>query len=299
MSGVKFKMQSAKCKMVCTVCILHLAFCITTFADKEYTVKGMVLRSDPANRSFVISHERIVGLMDSMIMPFDVRDAKELNGVVPGAVIEFTLIVGDTSAYATQITVRHYQSVEQDPRTARRLAVMKKMAGLAVKPLDVGAQVPDFTLIDQTRQRVALSSLAGKVLAVNFIYTRCALPQFCLRVTNNFGVLQKRFQKELGRDLVLLTITFDPQRDTPDVLASYASQWKADPQTWRFLTGSVNDVRRVCALFGVEYFPDEGLMNHSLRTAVIDRRGRIVASIEGNTYSPEQLGDLVFSTLQN
>jgi protein SCO1/2 len=288
--------------MACIVCILHLAFCIApvaSAADKEYAVKGMVLRSDPANRSLVVSHEKIVGLMDSMIMPFDVRDAKELDGVVPGAVIEFTLIVGDTSAYATRITVRHYQSVEQDPRTARRLAVMKKMAGLAVKPLDVGAQVPDFTLIDQTRQRVALSSLAGKVLAVNFIYTRCALPQFCLRVTNNFGVLQKRFQKELGRDLVLLTITFDPQRDTPEVLASYASQWKADPQTWHFLTGPVNDVRKVCALFGVEYFPDEGLMNHSLRTAVIDRRGTIVASIEGNTYSPEQLGDLVFTTLHN
>jgi hypothetical protein len=99
--------------------------------------------------------------------------------------------------------VHRYQSVEQDPRTARRLAVMRQMAGLASKPLEVGAQVPDFALIDQARQRVTRSSLAGKVLAINFIYTRCALPQFCLRVSNNFGVLQKRFQKELGRDLVL------------------------------------------------------------------------------------------------
>ena len=56
-------------------------------------------------------------------------------------------------------------------------------------------------------------------------------------------------------------------------------------------------MRNVCALFGVEYFPDEGLMNHSLRTAVIDRKGTLVASIEGNTYSPEQLGDLVFTHL--
>ena len=72
---------------------------------------------------------------------------------------------------------------------------------------------------------------------------------------------------------MLLTITFDPERDTPEVLAAYASQWKADPKTWHFLTGPVADVRKVCALFGVESFPDEGLMNHSLRTAVIDRRG--------------------------
>jgi protein SCO1/2 len=257
----------------------------------------MVLRADLANRSFVVSHEKIEGLMDSMIMPFDVRDAKEMNGVVPGAVVEFMLVVGDKSAYATKIRIQRYQSVEQDPRTARRLAVMRKMAGLAVKPLELGARVPDFTLVDQAKQRISLASLAGKVIVVNFIYTRCALPQFCLRVSNNFGVLQKRFAKELGKDVVLLTITFDPERDTPEALAQYASQWKADPRTWHFLTGPVADVRRVCALFGVEYFPDEGLMNHSLRTAVIDRKGTLVASIEGNTYSPEQLGDLVFTQL--
>ena len=257
----------------------------------------MVLRADPVNRTFVVSHEKIVGLMDSMIMPFDVRDTKDLAGVVPGAVVEFTLVVGDTSAYATKIKIQRYESVEQDPRTARRLAVMRQMAGLAEKPLELGARVPDFTLVDHTRQRVRLSSLAGKVVVVNFIYTRCALPQFCLRVTNNFGVLQKRFAKELGKDVVLLTITFDPQRDTPDVLAAYAAQWVPDPKTWHFLTGPVAEVRKVCALFGVEYFPDEGLMNHSLRTAVIDRTGTLVANIEGNTYSPEQLGDLVFTQL--
>ena len=297
----KCEMQNAKCKLVCCICILHFAFCITGWrlsaAEKEYTVKGMVVRSDPASRSFVVSHEKIVGLMDSMIMPFDVRDAKDLAGVVPGAVVEFTLVVGDQAAYATKIRIERYQSVEQDPRTARRLAVMRQMAGLAGKPLEIGARVPDFTLIDQTRQRVSLSSLAGKIVVVNFVYTRCALPQFCLRVSNNFGVLQKRFQKELGQDVVLLTITFDPERDTPEALAAYASQWKADPNTWHFLTGPVADVRKVCALFGVEYFPDEGLMNHTLRTAVIDRRGALVASIEGNTYSPEQLGDLVFTQL--
>jgi protein SCO1 len=294
---MKLKIQNAKRKVFCCICILQFAFCITRLhaAEKEYTVKGMVVRADAARRSFVVSHEKIVGLMDSMIMPFDVRDAKDLAGVVPGSVVEFTLVVGDKSAYATKIKIHRYQSVEQDPRTARRLAVMRQMAGLAVKPLEVGARVPDFTLIDQTRQPVRLSSLAGKVVVVNFIYTRCALPQFCLRVSNNFGVLQKRFAKELGRDVVLLTITFDPERDTPEALAAYASQWKADPKTWHFLTGAVGDVRKVCALFGVEYFPDEGLMNHTLRTAVIDRSGSLVASIEGNTYSPEQLGDLVFT----
>jgi protein SCO1/2 len=212
--------------------------------------------------------------------------------------VEFTLVVGDTAAYAERLRVRRYESVEQDPLTARRLAVLKRAAGLAAKPLAVGDRVPDFTLVDQAGRRVALSSLRGKVVAVNFIYTRCALPQFCLRVSNNFGVLQKRFARQLGGELVLLTITFDPQRDTPEALARYASQWKADPKTWHFLTGPVSDVRRVCSQFGVDYFPDEGLMNHSLRTAIVDRQGALVAAIEGNQYTPEQLGDLVQAALR-
>src|SRR4051794_2237371 len=125
-------------------------------ADKDYTVKGMVLRVDQEKGSFVVSHEKIVGLMDSMTMPFDVRDGKELQGVVPGAVVEFTLTVGTSSAYASHIIVRRYQSVEKDPKTAQRLAVMKKMAGVSTPRLEVGHKIPDFTLIDQARQRVAL-----------------------------------------------------------------------------------------------------------------------------------------------
>lgn len=266
-------------------------------ADKEYAVKGMVLRVDHDKRSFVISHEKIVGLMDSMIMPFDVKDAKELQGVVPGAIVEFTLVVGDASAYATRMRVRRYESAEQDPMTASRLALLKRIVGTAVPPVAIGQQVPDFTLIDQARTRVTLSGMRGKVVAMNFIYTRCALPQFCLRVSNNFGVLKKRFERYLGRELVLVTVTFDPERDTPEVLDKYASQWRADPKTWHFLTGSVPDVRRVCAMFGVDFFPDEGLMNHSVHTAVIDRTGKLVANIEGNQFTPEQLGDLVLTTL--
>lgn len=267
-------------------------------AEKEYAVTGMVLQTNPAHRSFVVSHEKIAGLMDSMAMPFDVRDATELQGLTPGAIVAFTLVIGDKTAYATRIKVRRYETIEKDPKAAQRLAVMKRMAGLSSPPLAIGARVPEFTLIDQTNQRVTLSSLAGKVLALNFIYTRCALPQFCLRVSNDFGVLRRRFQNELGRDLVLLTITFDPERDLPEVLAAYAAQWKADPRTWHFLTGPVADVRKVCALFGVESFQDEGLMNHSLRTAVIDRKGTLRATIEGNQHTPEQLGDLVSATMK-
>jgi protein SCO1/2 len=176
---------------------------------------------------------------------------------------------------------------------------MKRLAGMSTAPVAIGASVPDFTLIDQARRRVALSSFIGKIVVVNFVYTRCALPQFCLRMSNNFSALQKRFSSDLGRELVLLTITFDPERDTPDVLASYAERWGANPVGWRFLTGSVADIRRVCALFGQEAFAEEGLMNHLLHTAVIDRTGTLVANLEGNAFTAEQLGDLVLTVLTN
>jgi protein SCO1/2 len=268
-------------------------------ADREYPVRGMVLKVDAASRTMVVSHEAIAGLMDAMAMPFEVRHADDLRGLAPGAVIEFRLIVRENTSYATGVTVRRYESIEQDPVTARRLALLKRIAGMAATPLAIGARVPDFTLIDQTGRPASLATLAGKAVVINFIYSRCALPQFCLRVTNHFGVLQKRFARQLGHELALLTVTFDPERDTPEVLATYAARWHADPASWRFLTGDVNAVRRVCGLFGVEAFVDEGLVNHTLRTAIIDRRGLLAASIEGNQYTAEQLGDLVHVALAN
>ena len=283
---------------VLLVCATLVAGVTTRAADKEYVVKGMVVSVNATGKSFVVSHERIAGLMDAMTMPFEVRQAGDLRDVVPGAIVEFTLVVGDTTSYARSVVVRRYQTIERDPSTARRLATMKRMAGLATPPLAIDAAVPDFALIDQQRQRVTLAGLSGKVVAVNFVYTRCALPQFCLRMSNNFAALQKRFARELGRELVLLTITFDPERDTPEALAAYASRWQPNPSGWHFLTGSPADVRRVSGFFGQEAFADEGLMNHSLHTVVIGRTGTLVANIEGNQFTPEQLGDLVAATLR-
>jgi protein SCO1/2 len=266
-------------------------------ADR-YPVAGMVLRVDAARRAFVASIEKIPGFMDAMAMPFEVKDARELTGLVPGAIVEFTLVVDKTASHAEGIRVRRYQSVEQDPQTARRLSLLKGISGSPPpRPVAIGEIVPDFTLTDQRSRRMSLSSLRGKVVAVNFIYTACQLPDFCARIVNHFAVLRQTFASELGRNLVLLTMTFDPARDQPEVLAKYASQWKAEPDTWRFLTGSAPEIRRVLDAFGVSAFPDDGLMDHSLHTALIDRDGRLVANIEGNQYTVNQLLDLTASVL--
>lgn len=285
-------------KRMATCAILFLVS--SAWAVQRYPVTGMVLKVDRPHKTMVASCQSIPGYMEAMTMPFDVLSANELDGVDPGATLEFILVVDGQSSHAEHIHVRRYESVEQDPLTARRLKLLKNItrpASRTVKALSVGETVPDFTLIDQGDQPVTLSQFAGKVVAINFIYTSCALPNFCFRISNNFGVLQRRFKEQLGRDLMLLTVTFDPVRDQPEILARYASTWKADPKTWHFLTGGVPAVQRVTDSFGVDFFSDEGLMNHSLHTAIIDRQGRLVTNIEGNQFTPDQLGDLVQAEL--
>ena len=268
-------------------------------ADR-YPMRGMVMKVSPSRHSFIVSHDSVPKLMDAMTMAFDVAEPKELEGVEPGTTVAFTLVVDAAGARAEGIRIERYQASEQDPLTAQRLALLNRMTRAqtdAPAPVKTGDAVPDFTLIDQARRTITLSAFRGKVVAVNFIYTSCALPQFCFRIANHFGVMERRFAAEVGRDLILLTVTFDPVRDTPEALAEYASQWTATPGTWHFLTGPVPDVKRVCDLFGVDFFPDEGLMNHSSHTAVLDRSGHLVANIEGNAYTAEQLGDLIATVL--
>jgi protein SCO1/2 len=280
-------------------CLALLCICASgARADTKYPVRGVVLKIDKSHQTFVASCDSIPGYMDAMVMPYPVHDAKELDALAPGALIDFTLVVEKDAAYAENIRVRKYQSVEPDPETTRRLKLLDGAFGSPpAKILQPGGPVPDFVLTDQNRRRVALSQFSGKLVLINFIYTRCALPNFCLRISNNFGVLQRRFQPRMGKDLIFLTVTFDPVHDTPEALARYAGIWHADPQNWHFLTGSTSDIARVCASFGVDFFPDEGLMDHSLHTAIIDPAGKLVVNLEGNEYSAEQLGDLVQTVL--
>src|SRR5262245_31443971 len=148
----------------------------------RYSMRGMVMKVDPSHKSFTVSHDSISGVMEAMTMTFDVREPKDLSGVTPGMIVEFTLVVGRESSYAERVRIQPYKAVEQDPLTARRLKLLKEVTGTpssAVTRLAIGQAVPDFTLTDQTRQLVTLSAFRGKIVAINFIYTSCALPEFC------------------------------------------------------------------------------------------------------------------------
>ena len=279
---------------------LLVLLCCRTFAlsEQRYSGRGLILKVDQVHKTVLVSSDAIPGYMEAMTMLYSVRDTKELQGISPGILVDFTLVVEPDTSFVEGIRVHKYQGLEPDPLTARRLKLLNQVANPpTMKAVAIGESVPNFTLTDQNRGKVVLSNFAGKVIVLNFVYTRCALPNFCFRSSNNLWLLQRRFRQRLGRDLVLLTVTFDPTHDDPVTLAKYAATWKADPKSWHFLTGSADDVHRICDLFGEDFFQDEGLMNHSLHTAIIDRKGKLVANLEGNEFSAQQLADFVEATL--
>lgn len=275
--------------MLARVAVAALVASAIAAAADRYPVTGIVLSVDAPHRRFVASCAAIPGYMEAMSMPYSVRDAKELANVKPGAYVEFTLVVEKAASYAERIRPHRFESPELEPMLARRLQLLEPSG----PTLRIGERVDDFTLTDQTGNRVALSAFAGKVVAVTFIYTSCPLPNFCFRMSNNFGRLSKRFADRMGRDLILLTVTIDPVHDRPEVLARYAETWKADAKSWHFLTGSQAEVKEVAHRFGLNFWQDEGLLTHVLHTVVIDRAGKVAADFEGNDFTADQLGDSV------
>jgi cytochrome oxidase Cu insertion factor (SCO1/SenC/PrrC family)/tetratricopeptide (TPR) repeat protein len=269
-------------------------------AGRRHSASGLVLSVDRRAKTVVLSCPPIPGYRDAGLLNVTVRPPDTLDGVTLGALLDFTLLDEGKVLYAEGVRVRRFESLEQEPLAARRLKIVESLAedAGAHELLSPGQAVPDFTLTDQKGRSVTLSQFAGKVVAINFIYTQCPLPDYCFRLSNTFGVLQRRLKGRLGRELVLLTVTFDPVHDQPAVLADYAKTWKADPEAWRFLTGSVDAVRGLCRRFGVDSWPDEARLTHSLHTVVIDRHGRLAANLEGNQFTPQQLGDLLEAVMR-
>jgi protein SCO1/2 len=272
-----------------------------TLAQQRYSAKGLVLAVDKQHRTMTVSCEDIPGYMDAMVMPMEVRDAGELDGLARGTLIDFSLVADKEHPYAENVRIRNFDSLELDPLSARRLRLLDGAIDQSLSPdhlLKVGQPVPDFSLTDQNREHVIRSQFAGKVVAITFVYTRCPFPNFCFRLTNNFARLQKRFADEMGRNLILLTISLDPVHDQPETLAEYARTWNIDAKGWHLLTGPPAEVQKFCERFGVAFFPDEGQLIHSLHTLIIDRQGKLAANLEGNEFTAEELGDLVQSVLK-
>jgi protein SCO1/2 len=254
---------------------------------RHYSTTGLILKVDRPGSTVTISHDAFPGFMDAMAMPFELKGSARSVKVAAGDRVRLRLSVKSGRSWLDKLEVVSGTPVDAGLQQSPAIPVL----------VPVGAQIPDFDLVDQTGAGVSLASLKGKVVAVTFIYTRCPLPDYCPRMVENFRAIRNRFAARMARDLVLLTISFDPKYDTPQMMAAYATANRAGGPGWLFLTGDSAKIARVCDAFGIQYFADEGLITHSLQTAVIDRDGRLAATVEGKDFTPQQLGDLVGAVL--
>ena len=248
----------------------------------------MVVRVDTRERTVLVSHGDIARYMPAMVMPFRVRKAADLAGLHPGAQVEFELVVGKSASHIERLRRTGPASTGVVEDRGDRIVLPPNPEQVAI-----GAVMPDFVLTDQLGRAVRLSDFRGKVVAVDFIYTRCPLPDVCPRLSANFARLQSRFRDKIA----LLSITIDPQYDTAQILLGYAKIWGA-AEGWRFLTGPGPEIERVARRFGMTYWPEDGLITHMSETGVISRDGRLVARISGTSYPAGQLGDLIARELE-
>jgi protein SCO1 len=282
-------------KRVALLILLGLLKSTHVWAAEEHPARGIVVQAAAPHHSLVVSCDAIPGYMDAMEMSLSVRDSKALVPLKPGMAVSFTIVARGKALYAENIQPATTANFESEPMEAGTLAALNSVLDPSAdkRVVSVGEQVPDFELTDQARQQIRLSQFRGKVVALTFGYSRCPNPNYCYRLSNNLAQVARRLHDRAGRDLVLLTIAIDPEHDQGAALTAYANTWKADPEIWHFLTGSVAQVKQVAGTFGMNFWSSEGLLTHTLHTIIIDREGRLAVNLSGNEFTSKQLGDVV------
>jgi protein SCO1/2 len=252
--------------------------------EKRYDLKGKIIAVDKINRTATIQHEDIQGYMPGMTMPFLVKDNVDLEMMRPGDAITTTLVVDGASSWIEQSII-----TEGVPPGASSVDVPGEPK--------TGDAVPDFALVNQDGNRIRLSQFRGKALLLTFIYTRCPLPEYCTLMSNNFHNIDQELQKQpsLYGKTHLVSISFDPEHDTPKVLRSYGAAHTerfADEKFdhWEFATGSPDEVKGIAQFFGMRYFHDtesgQDQIIHSLRTALVGPDGKLLKLYRGNEWKP-------------
>jgi protein SCO1 len=155
------------------------------------------------------------------------------------------------------------------------------------QPLPKIAPAPEFTLTSQDGTPVSLADLRGKVVAVTFIYTLCT--DTCPVLTPMMSFVQDRLGPDFGTKVAFVSITVDPERDTPAVLKEYARAFGADLGGWAFLTGAPETIREVTRRYGVfAAHAANGDVDHSSLTSIVDPRGILRVQYLGARFDPEE-----------
>jgi protein SCO1/2 len=250
---------------------------------QRYDLQGTVVSVDARGETVTIAHGEIPGYMEAMTMPFKPKDRWVLDEAKPGNHIQATLVVDGLRSWLENVVL----TAEATDNTAP--------AASAAEP-QAGAEVPDFTLTNQDGKRVALRDYRGQALVITFIYTRCPLPDYCPLMTDHFAEIVRQIKSDaaLYDKSRLLSITVDPEYDTPAVLREYGAKHTGESGAamfshWQFATGKADEIKQVAAWFGLQYWPAGEQVVHSLRTAVIAPDGRLVKIYRGNDWRPADI----------
>jgi protein SCO1 len=273
--------------IVRTLLTVLVAICATLTAcsrARQYEFRGQVLAVDRTRRELTVKHEDVRGFMPAMTMPFRVEDPRVLDELSPGDLVKATLVVRNSNGYLSAVERTGHEAVAAAPRLPHFDLVAP------------GQQVPEVHLIDESATPRALADWRGRILAVTFIYTRCPFPDFCPRMDRQFKNAQTAILEDaqLRDRAALLSISFDPDFDTPSVLAAHARQVGTDPRIWHFTTGDRAAVEAFALRFGVSVIREgtgAETVTHNLRTAIIGSDGTLSAMLTGNEWTSAELID--------
>ncbi len=275
----------ARLLILCAFEILALAFtsCQRHSNAQRFDLKGKVVSVDRELKRVTIAHEEIPGYMAAMTMPFALKEEWAYGVLGPGDQIKAMLVVDADRSWLEDIVITEEGTVDPTGVT-----------DITHEPT-TGEEVPDFKLTNQEGQRIALRQFRGKGLVLTFIYTRCPLPDYCPLMSSHFEELQAALQQKpaLMARTDLLSISFDPEYDTPQVLKNYGGSYTQRFDHWQFASGSPDEIKSIAQYFGLRYWAESDQIVHSLRTAVIGPDGKLVKLYRGNEWKvAEILSDL-------
>jgi len=275
-------MTSTKCKALPLIALATLTVLVGCGAPEEqrYELKGQVVSLDSENGTVTVDHQEIVGFMEAMSMPFPLKDTWAFDQLQPGDGLNAILVVRGQEYWIEQVVISHPPTL-QDAES--------------VVPPRLGEPVPDVGLVNQDGTPIRIGDYRGKALLVTFIYTRCPLADFCPRMTQHFGVLEDmlRSEPDLYQKTHLLTISFDPDYDTPEKLKEYAVHQPGTTEEtlehWEFATGSHENIVALASFLQFEYTGADDQIVHNLRTAIVAPDGTLFKVYTGNQWKPEEL----------
>lgn len=236
---------------------------------------GVVHEVSVKDGQVLVDHDEIPGLMPAMTMSFAVYDPEILHALRPGDVIDFELRSERGSFWISQAKVVGRMTPEDG---------WSLMGDGLVK----SDPAPPFSLQDPDGRTVSLQGLAGKTLLVDFVFTRCPGP--CPSLTSSHVAVQRALPPEVRARTHFVSISIDPERDTPEDMRAYALARGADLSDWSFLTGPPDETFEVMRAYGIGTRPGgEGEIEHVLATFLIDPHGRIVKRYIGLDHDPQEV----------